>query len=105
MFPAWEFGLKLAHLKGMKGSIATHDKACEEARRLLDSFAKADEEALLFQRQYITATMNGSPYACQLELLSDLASRKRTQEKSAYSRHTAQHGCGSARQPSISTQA
>src|SRR6185295_11029034 len=80
----------------MKGSIIADTTACEEARRLLDSFTKADQQAALFKKQHTLATIMGDPCANQLELLTDLATKKCEQEKSAYSEHTTEHGCGSS---------
>src|SRR5437660_11616364 len=66
---------------------------CPENERLLNAFAEAVSELLIFQEQHFIALVNGDPDAERYELLIHMAGEKRQAVKYAYLSHIEEHGC------------
>jgi len=82
----------------MEKDFSTPFGPCKEAQRLLDAYCEAVEQFTIFQEQHFIAILNDESDAQMLELLSNLASNKCQQEKSAYLNHIEEHRCGMVRE-------
>ena len=69
------------------------NKQCEENERLLDVFAEAVHELVIFQEQHFIALVNSDPDAERYELLIYMAGEKRQAAKYTYLNHLEEHGC------------